>query len=63
VLWEGCADRRSRWARRGTTRTYAIGDMLKCRWNPSCNVRTPTWHCFASFVIINAVFVIMLYSK
>jgi len=54
VLWEGCADRRSRWARRNrTTRTYAIGDMLKCRWNPSCNVRTPTWHCFASVEVVS----------
>ena len=54
MLWEGCADRRSRWARRNrTTRTYAIGDMLKCRWNPSCNVRTPTWHCFASVEVVS----------
>jgi hypothetical protein len=47
-------DRRSRWARRNrTTRTYAIGDMLKCRWNPSCNVRTLTWHCFATVEVVS----------
>src|SRR6476660_125657 len=54
VLSVGFADRRSRWEQRSlTTRTYAIGDMPKCRRNPSCSVRTLTWHCRASVEVVS----------